>query len=190
LAAKTACLVSLTSPNPHPLPLSQRERGAVCKSPVRSKKFSAQPHAMSLVQSTMPDSPWYADGLRFECTGCGRCCTGAPGYVWVTRQEIADLAAMLDVPPGEFERRYTRRIGTRTSLIELAGGDCVFFDGERRICRVYQARPRQCRTWPFWRSNLKSAGSWREMASDCPGADRGRLFTPEEIERLRGEIAV
>ena len=28
-------------------------------------------------------APWYRDGLRFTCTRCGNCCTGAPGYVWV-----------------------------------------------------------------------------------------------------------
>ena len=29
-----------------------------------------------------PDT-WYHLGLRFQCTGCGDCCTGAPGYVWI-----------------------------------------------------------------------------------------------------------
>ena len=28
-------------------------------------------------------------GLRFECTQCGDCCTGAPGYVWVNKAEIS-----------------------------------------------------------------------------------------------------
>ena len=33
-----------------------------------------------------PSDAWYAEeGLAFECTGCGDCCTGAPGYVWVIR---------------------------------------------------------------------------------------------------------
>ncbi|MCH7752933.1 MAG: YkgJ family cysteine cluster protein, partial [Planctomycetes bacterium] len=40
--------------------------------------------------------PWYQDGLRFKCTGCGNCCTGSPGYVWVNQAEINALAAHLE----------------------------------------------------------------------------------------------
>ena len=36
--------------------------------------------------------PWFKDGLRFKCTQCGDCCTGAPGYVWVNQEEIEALA--------------------------------------------------------------------------------------------------
>ena len=31
---------------------------------------------MDRTMSTTPE-PWYKDGLRFKCTGCGDCCTGA-----------------------------------------------------------------------------------------------------------------
>ena len=39
------------------------------------------------------NEPWYRDGLKFACTGCGDCCTGEPGYVWVNKAEIETLAA-------------------------------------------------------------------------------------------------
>ncbi len=45
-----------------------------------------------------PDGPWYQDGLRFTCTMCGKCCTGDPGYVWVTDEELAALAKFLGEP--------------------------------------------------------------------------------------------
>jgi hypothetical protein len=63
--------------------------------------------------------PWYKDGLRFKCTGCGDCCTGAPGFVWVNNEEIAAIAAeigMQDV--AAFEAQYVRTIGVRKSLVE------------------------------------------------------------------------
>ena len=41
---------------------------------------------------------WYRDGLRFECTQCGKCCTGAPGYVWLTIPEIYRIAEFLGIP--------------------------------------------------------------------------------------------
>ena len=38
------------------------------------------------------EQPWFQDGLHFECTQCGKCCTGEPGFVWVNDEEIDKLA--------------------------------------------------------------------------------------------------
>ena len=89
---------------------------------------------------------------------------GAPGYVWVNKEEIEALAAALKLDVAEFEKRYVRRVGIRRSLIEFPNGDCVFFHGESRTCQVYEARPRQCRTWPFWNSNLARPEAWQQAA--------------------------
>ena len=53
--------------------------------------------------------PWYREGLLFRCTGCGSCCTGAPGYVWVEQAEIEALASSLKLAVEEFQSRYVRR---------------------------------------------------------------------------------
>jgi Fe-S-cluster containining protein len=127
------------------------------------------------------DSPWYRDGLAFECTRCGNCCTGAPGYVWVTEAEITRLAARLGLPREEFGRRYLRRVGPRLSLIERPNGDCIFWDRQDG-CTVYEDRPEQCRTWPFWPQNLESERAWKNAGRHCPGIDRGAFFSLEQIE--------
>lgn len=127
--------------------------------------------------------PWYKDGLRFRCTGCGDCCTGAPGYVWVNKSEVIALARFLGVDVEECERRYVRKVGVRKSLVEFPNGDCVFLDENTRKCKVYDARPRQCRTWPFWRSNLKTPQAWEQTCQVCPGSGKGKLHTLEEIDR-------
>jgi len=130
----------------------------------------------------MNDGPWYHDGLRFQCTGCGRCCTGAPGYVYVIKSEIKALAAALGMEVPEFEEAFVRPVGRRKSLVELPNGDCVFYDNLSRQCRVYQVRPRQCRMWPFWGSNLRSAEAWERTCRACPGSGRGPLVSLEKIE--------
>jgi len=129
----------------------------------------------------MDEKPWFEQGLRFTCTGCGDCCTGAPGFVWVNREEIADLARKVKLTPAEFEERYVRKVGIRKSLIEYDNGDCVFFDANSRKCAVYEARPRQCKTWPFWQSNVASEESWKQTCEACPGSGRGKLHSAEHI---------
>ena len=126
--------------------------------------------------------PWYADGLQFRCTGCGKCCTGGPGAVWISEDEIQQMANHLELTTGEFRLMYTRLIGTRLSLREYANGDCVFFDGKTRGCTIYSVRPTQCQTWPFWSSNLSSEQMWEHVKRDCPGAGKGDFFSLEEIE--------
>ncbi len=139
----------------------------------------------------MSDQPWYADGLRFQCTQCGNCCTGAPGFVWVNKEEIEALAQLIGIRDvDEFERLYVRKIGMRKSLVEFPNGDCVFFDNEKRTCTVYAARPRQCRTWPFWNSNLRSPQAWQETCQQCPGSGKGKLYSLEQIQKSADMINI
>jgi uncharacterized protein len=130
----------------------------------------------------MPNSPWYHNGLKFQCTGCGDCCTGAPGYVWVDKKEIQTMAESLGVETTVFEKHYVRRVGARKSLIERPDGDCIFFASQNRHCHVYDARPQQCRTFPFWSSTTRSEKDWLEISKNCPGCNQGPLFTRQMIE--------
>lgn len=129
----------------------------------------------------MPDEPWYKDGLRFKCSQCGNCCTGAPGYVWVNKEEVEALAAEVQLSVDEFMTKYVRKVGVRMSLVEYSNGDCVFFDNVKRTCNVYNARPRQCRTWPFWDSNIRTEKAWQQTCEVCPGSGQGTLVPLEKI---------
>jgi Fe-S-cluster containining protein len=128
-----------------------------------------------------PSAPWYRDGLRFSCTQCGNCCTGAPGYVWVDADEIGRLAEALGLSVDEFGRQFVRQVGRRYSLIERPNGECIFWD-KAAGCTVYDARPTQCRTWPFWEENIESKADWELVGLTCPGTDQGRFYSVEEIE--------
>lgn len=128
---------------------------------------------------------WYADGLPFACTRCGNCCSGAPGYVWVDAHEREQIANALGLAAEEFIRRHVRRVGRGFSLLERPGGDCEFLvrsqDGTTG-CQIHAVRPTQCRTWPFWRSNLTTPVAWRRVARGCPGIGRGSAHGAAEIE--------
>lgn len=150
--------------------------------------------------------PWYADGLNFTCTQCGNCCTGGPGFVWISREEIVRLAAHLKISPEETVEKYCRKVDGQWSLKEFrnpAGNyDCVFLKEDqvavpgpkgakavmatRRRCTVYDVRPLQCRTWPFWPENLWDRKTWDHAAKRCHGMNAGsRHFSRERIEQLR-----
>ena len=128
------------------------------------------------------EEPWYQDGLRFTCTQCGKCCTGEPGTVWVDEDELKKLAAFRGEPLREFVPLYTRKSRGKVTLREKANGDCVFYEAGRG-CTVYPVRPKQCRTWPFWESNLESPEKWERTESICPGSGEGELIPVEEIVR-------
>ncbi|MCA9191569.1 MAG: YkgJ family cysteine cluster protein [Planctomycetales bacterium] len=128
---------------------------------------------------------WYRSGLKFSCTQCGKCCSGSPGFVWVNAEEVANLAQVMEMSLEKFQDQCVRRVGNRWSLKEYPDGDCILLDPDTRTCLAYAARPIQCRTWPFWSSNLKTQKSWKETCDTCPGAGSGKLYTLEQIEVQR-----
>jgi len=145
--------------------------------------------------------PWYEKGLQFTCSQCGNCCTGGPGYVWMSDIELQRLSDHLKLSVDEVKKQHCRKVGRRWSLNEhrnVAGQyDCTFLkeirveseNGEpaymKRVCTIYPVRPLQCRTWPFWDGNLASADDWNAAAKRCHGMNDGRKFTQSEIEALR-----
>jgi len=138
--------------------------------------------------SRSPASVWYRDGLQFTCTQCGNCCTGAPGYVYVSKDEIGRIAAFLGRADGRLGKEHLRRVGLRHSLTEdRRSGDCCFLAHQngKRTCSIYPVRPLQCRTWPFWDINLASPDAWNETAVGCPGMNRGAHHDLVQIEIRR-----
>jgi Fe-S-cluster containining protein len=147
----------------------------------------------------LPVVPWYEDGLSFQCTTCGNCCTGGPGFVWLSDVEVDRFAEHLKMEKVAFLKKYCRLIGGRVSLKERKNFrneyDCVFLKEidideagkirKQRVCTAYEVRPLQCRTWPFWDGNLASKKAWKEAGVRCPGMNKGRAFTREQIEALR-----
>ena len=126
---------------------------------------------------------WYEEGLKFKCTGCGKCCTGAPGGVFVSLEEIDAMAKFLGCTKEVFLASFVKKEKNRFVLRDQSKEhDCIFLQNQR--CQVYQARPKQCRTYPWWKENLSSARSWIDEMKRCEGIEHsdGKHFSKEEID--------
>lgn len=135
----------------------------------------------------MDSLPWYKEGLRFKCTECGKCCTGSTGFVWVRQEEMEAMATSLNMPLEQFKKKYIRQRDNRYALIEKktpqGDYDCIFLKDKK--CQVYQARPLQCRTFPWWKENLTSEESWNLAAEECEGInDQAPLLPYSQIVQL------
>ena len=132
-----------------------------------------------------PADPFYRDGLRFACTKCSRCCRHTPGYVFLSARDLDRIAQTLDIDVTAARQRYCRKVDiggfSRVSLKEKPNLDCILW--EDGGCSVYASRPLQCRSFPFWSSNLVSRESWDEAADACPGIGKGRAHGRARIER-------
>lgn len=97
----------------------------------------------------------------FACQRCGACCRW-PGTVLLTAEDVAAAAEFLGLGGGEFVETYTALARNRAQLAlkEAPDGACVFLDAAGR-CRIYAARPRQCRDFPHgWRvAGCSAAGA-------------------------------
>ena len=136
----------------------------------------------------MSPKPWYHKGLRFECTQCGNCCRnhGEYTYVFLTERELERIPAHLGLDRREFLARYCTKEPGQHYTLRMDRPACPFL-GEDSRCGIYEVRPKQCATWPFWLENLKRA-TWEGPVKDCcPGIDRGPLVPAAEVERIARE---
>ncbi|NPA10919.1 MAG: YkgJ family cysteine cluster protein [Epsilonproteobacteria bacterium] len=114
------------------------------------------------------------DGFAFKfkeeaCRECeGNCCIGESGYIWVSPDEIRAIADYLNMDTEEFMDLYLKKAGYRYSLKEEPyknGYKCVFFENG---CKIYDVRPMQCRTFPFW-DYFKDEKNINLLIKECPG---------------------
>lgn len=135
------------------------------------------------------DVLWYSNGLFFQCNQCGKCCTGFPGYVWVSEKEIAAMASHLGLSIEEFANRFIRLTKGGLSLKERNKTySCILL--KDKLCSVYPVRPKQCEAFPFWPENLSTKESWENLSSYCEGlAEKKKKIAfasiQEKMERIK-----
>eukprot|EP00960_Hanusia_phi_P046308 757745-Hanusia_phi.AAC.6 len=55
------------------------------------------------------EQEWYKDGLKFDCTMCGNCCSGKKGSVLFSEEEAEVMAEKLNVDVKSFLKSYGRK---------------------------------------------------------------------------------
>ena len=137
----------------------------------------------------MSDLDWWKKGIQFECQGSGKCCVSRDdyGYVYMTKQDRIRMAKSLGLTTTQFTKQYCEKEDGIYHLIDGNDGYCQFLKNNQ--CSVYEGRPTQCRTWPFW-PEVMNPKTWnKEVKSFCPGVGKGRVWNEEEIrEQLAEQI--
>jgi len=109
--------------------------------------------------------------FSFDCHRCGHCCRVGHGQVWVTEQDVAAMATQLELPIDAFVLRFVRRVDGRLSIREESDGSCALLDGGNH-CVVYEQRPDQCRTFPYWPQLMVEGNALEQAAGYCLGIQR------------------
>ena len=111
------------------------------------------------------------------CKTCkGQCCRGQAGYIWVKADEIKAMTEIKQIDVNKFSRQFLRRVKGRLSLQERIINNeyfCCLFDPADCKCTVYGARPKQCRTYPFWKEYKKNP---KHLANECPGVSLHKIY--------------
>lgn len=125
---------------------------------------------------------WWHDGIAFECQGSGKCCVSRDeyGFVYMTLEDRIRMAKSLNISTQSFTKKYCLKEDGVYHLIDGHNGACFFLEDKK--CGIYEGRPTQCRTWPFW-PEVMPAKTWKkEVSSFCPGIGKGKTWSKEEIE--------
>jgi Fe-S-cluster containining protein len=118
------------------------------------------------------------------CEIClGKCCTGESGNIFLTKIEADAMATHLNLELPLFKEKYLVKSGYKASIKErvveineeqkegtcvdkIVSHDCIFFSRETNQCTVYEVRPQQCRTFPFWNY---FQNNFKELQEECIG---------------------
>lgn len=123
---------------------------------------------VSSVEKHLPD-PFWKEGLKFGCTGCGRCCQNE-GDVWLDSEEFAALVRSLHLPAKTVLSTYVEDVMSGWVKLKdkkMASSShvdtrdqCVFLSEDGSSCTIYESRPVQCRTYPYWPRLMSSKEEW------------------------------
>lgn len=126
---------------------------------------------------------WIPESIRFECQpDCSACCSLNDGKVYVSEKEAKAIADHLNLSERTFLDTYTSIHNEKYCLLDGPGDTCIFLNHPH--CRIYEVRPGQCRTYPFWPENMKNKKRWKIVSDECPGIGKGKSYFRSEIREI------
>ena len=131
----------------------------------------------------------YQNGIRFECQGSGKCCVSRDtyGYVYLSDLDLKKFSKYFQISLKKFKDKYCQITDGFIHLAEKSefDGNCIFLKDKK--CSVYESRPSQCRTWPFWNDNMNAKVWNKDISVNCPGIGKGKLINKRVIEKFLRE---
>ncbi len=132
---------------------------------------------------------WNTQDVHFSCSGCGKCCLNE-GSVWLNVDECADLCFHLDEPIQSVADKYfsdympgwakLKNVQVQSKDEGVTRDGCVFLDDEGKKCTIYEARPIQCRTYPWWPRLLLNESAYSNEAVTPDFIAEGRHWSAAE----------
>ena len=110
--------------------------------------------------------------MGFKCEHCGNCCTGK-GVVFMTEREIGKISVYLHLSPFTFREQFLSIFNNRPILKNKINGECIFHKNNR--CSIHEAKPDQCKAWPFWSTLLKYPKNFQYAKGYCEGLKKMSL---------------
>jgi len=125
---------------------------------------------------------WEKEEVRFECQkDCFKCCA-KPGVVNFDKEDLEDASNYLGIPQSKFKKEFklTRVKGYMEMAVE-EDMPCPFLTFEG--CAIHPVKPKQCRTFPFWKENVVTRNDWKLTAGFCPGIGEGPQISADSIRK-------
>jgi Fe-S-cluster containining protein len=158
-----------------------------------------------LTSTEIKISSYLEKGIEFSCQMCGKCCTGLnEGEVYLYEKDVLRLTKLLNIRGikhlREFAEKYFKIVDDsffwkepgaqrgktyryKSLGFKFTGEDehCHFL--KNNICTVHEARPFQCRSFPFWQMMVSSKKNFDTYTKKCKGLQllKGKFHTREEI---------
>ena len=126
----------------------------------------------------------FKEGINFKCQGSANCCVsrGNYGYVYLSKKDLIRISKYFKISVNNFKKNYCEYSNGYLHLKEIhSNGNCQFLDNKR--CSIYNDRPTQCRTWPFWNENMNIKKWNKELLNFCPGIGKGKIISFSMIQK-------
>jgi Fe-S-cluster containining protein len=138
---------------------------------------------MSEPKYTTVDYYRMACHLLFHCQQCGTCCTtGDP--IRLRQEDMAMLAKHLKIPLNKALKKYTIPDPDKPGVLDFKHiKPCKFFDPSSKGCKIYRARPRSCRIFPFL--GIYGSEDKVKVNESCPGSVETMKVLTLSLEEVR-----